>query len=146
MTRIDEFFIKNESDMLAWGAELAKKCGEQACIYLKGQLGAGKTTLVRGFLQGLGYSGLVKSPTYTIVESYSFERKPSVFHFDLYRLNHPKELLDIGLDDYLSEKGIYLFEWPEKAGSLLPKATLICTLTIPDDGCGRKIKTQWCDV
>ncbi len=110
--------------MEALGGKVALGCPPGIRLFLRGELGAGKTTFVRGFLRQLGFKGAVKSPTYTLVEPYSFAEKP-VYHFDLYRLNSPDELELIGLRDYFSPSAICLVEWPEKAGTRLGQPDLM---------------------
>lgn len=126
-------FISDETAMLSFGASLARACSDTAIIFLIGQLGAGKTTLSRGFLQELGHEGKVKSPTYTLVETYDLARG-KVFHFDLYRIRDPQELEFIGLDDYFVPQSICLVEWPEYGEKLLPKADLSCYIELSEKG------------
>lgn len=131
--------IADEAAMLALGAQLVRQFPRGGLITLHGDLGAGKTTLVRGMLRELGYHGTVKSPTYTLVEPYQVQGR-DIFHFDLYRLADPEELEYMGIRDYLRPDALCLIEWPEKAGDLLPAANL--RVEILHDGNARKVLLQ----
>ena len=122
--------LPDEAATLALGATLARalqKNDAGALIYLSGDLGAGKTTLSRGLLRGMGYLGRVKSPTYTLVELYVVS-KLNLYHFDFYRFGEPEEWQEAGFRDLFNETNICLVEWPEKAGELLPPPDLTVTL------------------
>jgi tRNA threonylcarbamoyladenosine biosynthesis protein TsaE len=106
-------------------------------IYLHGDLGAGKTTLVRGILTALGYTGRVKSPTYTLLEPYTIKNL-ELRHFDLYRMNSPEEWESAGFDDELNGENILLIEWPEQASGYLPGADIEVRFNILADG--REVK------
>jgi len=126
-------YIVDEAAMLAFGAHLAVLCTPPSIIYLQGQLGSGKTTLTRGILRALGVTERVKSPTYSLIEGYALE-KFWIYHYDLYRLSAPEELLDLGVDDYCREDTISIIEWPENGGSYLPKPDLIIDFCIQEQG------------
>ena len=123
---------KSDAETEFIGAEILRNClknfGSSAVITLEGPLGAGKTTLVRGMLRSLGYKGPVKSPTFTLLESYLLtDRSLKVFHFDLYRILDELELEFIGLEEILDSDGIKLFEWPDRASNflMLPRIRVI---------------------
>lgn len=125
--------LPTERTTFALGEYLGQLAHSNMVIYLYGELGAGKTTLVRGFLHARGYFGKVKSPTYSFVESY-VELKFPVYHFDLYRLNKPAELECISIRDYLNDKSIILIEWPEKGRGFIPDPTIKLTMEILEKG------------
>ena len=131
---VEHVDLPDEAATLVLGASLAWRLAAGGCVYLQGDLGAGKTTLVRGMLRGLGHEGAVKSPTYTIVEPYEGLPGGAVFHMDLYRLGGAGELDYLGLDDYLKMESVLLIEWPERAEGLLPMPTALITLTSERDG------------
>ena len=120
--------LKDESETLRFAESMSSHLRPGMNLYLKGELGAGKTTFVRGLLRGLGYQDKVKSPTYTLVESYSF-LKFTIYHFDLYRFKSEHEWDDAGFREYFNETSICLIEWPEKAGSMLPEPDISIELS-----------------
>jgi len=110
-----------------FGEELFLSLAPKSLVFLQGDLGAGKTTMVRGFLRAAGYSGVVKSPTYNLVEEYLVNGR-KIFHFDLYRVVDPEELEWMGIRDYFDQDSICFIEWPDNGRGFLPKPDRIITL------------------
>ncbi len=104
-----------------------------ASVHLSGPLGAGKTTLVRGLMRGLGHRGPVRSPTYTLLEPYEMEGL-NIYHFDLYRLSDAWELEDFGARDYFHEDALCVVEWPERGAGALPRPDLVFDLEVLGEG------------
>ncbi len=127
------FFLENEAKMEAFGATLADFIDSGGLITLSGNLGAGKTTLTRGFMHQLGHQGAVKSPTYTLVEPYTIDGR-QIMHFDLYRLSDPEELEFLGFRDYLDGSTLCLVEWPEKGKDFLPEPDLAISIDVLASG------------
>jgi tRNA threonylcarbamoyladenosine biosynthesis protein TsaE len=125
--------LADEGDTLAFGAALAAGLAPGLVIYLWGDLGAGKTTLVRGALRSLDYAGKVKSPTYTLIEPYLLSSL-NLYHFDFYRFAVPEEYLDAGLDEYFAGTGACLVEWPDKALPYVAPADVEVRLTVAGSG------------
>ncbi len=125
--------LADEDATVAFGRELhdaiRQHCGDSATVYLHGNLGAGKTTLVRGFLRMMNHVGAVKSPTYTLLEPYR-TTGGDVFHFDLYRLKSPEELEFLGFDEIFTGPGYKFVEWPEQGAGWLPPANVEVSLSL----------------
>jgi tRNA threonylcarbamoyladenosine biosynthesis protein TsaE len=104
-----------------------------AVLYLEGELGAGKTTLARGLISGRGYTGVVRSPTFTLLEVYALEGLTAI-HIDLYRLSEPRELEALGLRDFALPGHVWLIEWPERGANVIPPPDLRVTLSVMPNG------------
>ncbi len=126
--------MPDEAATLQFGAVLAKAMRANLTLYLRGDLGAGKTTLVRGLLHALGHVGKVKSPTYTLVELYEIKSnnhfKLNLYHFDLYRFNDDEEWESAGFRDYFNAESVCIIEWPEKAQNVLPTPDIDITFDV----------------
>lgn len=129
--------FKDEEALLNFGRAMAVCLTPGLVIELRGELGAGKTTLSRAIIQFLGHKGAVKSPTYTLVEPYE-HIQPPVYHFDLYRIADSDELHYLGVETYFNDTSICLIEWPDRASGLLPRADL--SITLEHEPLGRMLR------
>lgn len=127
-------FLANEEQQVALAQSVAFHLNTSFVMLLKGDLGVGKTTFARGFIQASGFDGVVKSPTYTLVEPYPISNNRMCYHFDLYRLADPEELEFTGARDYFNDNDVCLVEWPEKAEKYLPKADWIAEFSHREEG------------
>ena len=138
----------SEAQTEAFAAELGAHTAPGSTLCLVGDLGAGKTVFARGFARGLGISGPITSPTFTLVNTYE-GRMPdgsrrTLHHFDLYRLFEAEELHDIGWEEYFDDEAICLVEWPDRAGALLPENRLIVEIQRCADATGGSVEGPDC--
>jgi len=125
-----EIKVYSEGEMESLGEAISKVIAPGDLIYIIGELGAGKTTLTRGIARGLGYSGRVTSPTFTLMNMYPAD--PEICHFDFYRLQE-EELTDLGLNDYLERDAVSIVEWPQTGTGVLPGEALFIKIELCDD-------------
>jgi tRNA threonylcarbamoyladenosine biosynthesis protein TsaE len=122
------FSIASEAEMQSFGSRLVKSLPQKALVTLSGELGAGKSVLARAMIHALGYEGRVKSPTYTLIETYEASHAGQsvtrIAHLDLYRLSDPEELEYLGFDDVLANNNLVIIEWPEQGEGRVPAANL----------------------
>jgi tRNA threonylcarbamoyladenosine biosynthesis protein TsaE len=136
-----EAHLADEDATLALGAAMARALEPGLVVHLEGDLGAGKTTLVRGVLRGLGWQGPVKSPTYTLLELYEVSRL-LLHHFDFYRFQDPQEWIDAGFRETFNGRNVSLIEWPEKAGELLPPPDVQIVLESSGEGRNASLRSH----
>ena len=123
----------NESELTAWGERFGRLASSPLVVTIAGELGAGKTTLVKAICRGYGVTDDVTSPTFALVHRYA-SRKSPVYHLDLYRLQQPTELGNLGWDELLAEDAVILIEWPERAGDRIPHDHVPISLQhLPED-------------
>ena len=123
----------DRAELAAWGEQFGRMASAPLVVAISGELGAGKTTLVQAICRGYGVAEDVTSPTFALVHRYAAPKSP-VYHLDLYRLERPDELTNIGWDDILSEDALVLIEWPERAGARLPHDHVPMSLQhLPDE-------------
>lgn len=133
------FNSKSEIETFNIGRKFSKNLKPGDIVLVEGTLGAGKSVFIRGVAKGLGINEPMPSPTFTILNEY--EGKCKMYHFDLYRINSPEELYNIGFEEYLYSEAISLIEWPSKAGFLLPEKAIKVNIEITENG--RIIKITW---
>jgi tRNA threonylcarbamoyladenosine biosynthesis protein TsaE len=131
MDKVQEIIIENEEDTREFGHQLASHLEPGSVVALFGDLGTGKTTLTKYIGQGLGVEEIITSPTFTVIQEYRNGRIP-LYHFDVYRLNGPQDLLDLGYEDYFYGQGVTVIEWADKIQNLLPPGTICIHLKYGD--------------
>ena len=142
-----DLLLSDEAATGSWGATLARALAAQPLakqafvVHLAGNLGAGKTAMARAILRGLGFSGSVKSPTFTLVEPYNLPNFP-IYHFDLYRFSSSYQWFDAGFDDILAGPGLMLLEWPENAVGALAAPDLLLELEPTDVDDQRRLRVR----
>ena len=140
---VREGVLAGEAGTMAFGAALARAGLRRGAVWLSGELGTGKTTLVRGFLRAAGVAGTIRSPTFTLVEEYRIGAM-EVRHYDLYRLSDPEELELLGLRDHLAADSLCFFEWPERGVGVLPDPDLDVRLEYAGGGGADDVRRVRC--
>ena len=133
-------FLANEQETIEFAKQISPFMQQVAIenqqvftVYLDGDLGCGKTTFVRGFLRAIGFQGNVKSPTYTLLETY-LSGSLNILHFDLYRFNHPSEWEEAGFDEYMQEKTLCFIEWPSQGEDFIPEKDITLSFVVSNEG------------
>jgi tRNA threonylcarbamoyladenosine biosynthesis protein TsaE len=132
-----------EEELRDWGRRFGRSAHAPLVVTISGELGSGKTTLVQAICRGYGVTDEVTSPTFALVHEYSSTRS-MVFHLDLYRLDRPDQLDELGWDELVSARAIVLIEWPERAGDRIPRGHVVLSLQhLPDDPDRRLLYAGW---
>jgi len=133
--------LPDEAATLALGGALAAGAAGGRTLHLRGELGAGKTTLARGLLRALGVAGRIKSPTYSLVEPYTVSSL-NLYHFDFYRVKNAAEWLSSGFREYFNARSLCIVEWPERAGASLPAPDLEVSLSFSGNGRNARLQSR----
>jgi tRNA threonylcarbamoyladenosine biosynthesis protein TsaE len=129
--------VLDEEGLIAWGERIGREAGAPLVLALRGELGAGKSTLARAVARGAGVRGAIPSPTYNLVFHYDTPRGIRIAHLDLYRLSDPEEVWELGWGELPNEDEIVMIEWPERAESLLPQPRW--EVTLEESGDARRV-------
>jgi len=132
-----ELTATTPEDTMAVGEAVASLIREGDALALTGELGAGKTTFIRGVARALGFDGAVASPTFTLVREY--QGRVRIYHVDVYRLERVQDVLDLGLDEMAAEGGVLLVEWGDAVEGFLPDDHLLAEITVEGEGDARRI-------
>ena len=128
-----KYFLHDEMATKDFGEKLAVACAQPCTLYFKGELGAGKSTLIRAYFRALGVVGAIKSPTFTLVESYEVNQQ-ALYHLDLYRIEDPQELDCLGVEEFLDADAICCIEWPERGRGRLSEPDVLFELHHSENG------------
>ena len=135
MRTLDQYRTETPKQTINLGLEIGKRLSPGSVVALRGPLGAGKTTLVKGLAQSLYIEEAVNSPSFTLIAEYEGIREGNpitLYHIDLYRISHPQEIEDLGMEEILNGEGICVIEWAEKASEFLPESTIHVEIEIGD--------------
>lgn len=134
-TPVRQWTVNSLAELDECAAMLSELLPPKAIVCVKGEMGAGKTTLIRGLCEALGVVDEVSSPTYALVNTYRRGSGETIYHFDLYRIDDPEEALDIGIEEYFDDQtALKLIEWPERISGYLPEDAVIISILMNPDG------------
>lgn len=116
-----KWIVQNENELAIIAPQIIENMPKSGVVLIEGQMGAGKTTTVRSILSNISYDSFKGSPTFSLVNEYSSKTENSIYHFDLFRIDHPSELQQIGIEEYFDNGSLCFIEWPEKSLDFLPE-------------------------